>query len=112
GSGARSWPRVATGSASAMSCRWSVAAAATPAPAARSGSRPARASRRGSRSSSRADRRDDLLGGVLLAVMPGALEEGRGVVGEDLLPAFALGIAEGHVLCRPDDRGRTVAQRR
>src|SRR3954453_11448424 len=56
-----------------------------------------------------ADRRDDLVGGVLLDVVAGAVERDRAVVGEELLPALALGVPEGDVLGGPDDQRGTLA---
>src|SRR4051794_17356110 len=59
-----------------------------------------------------ADGADDLLGGVFLDVVAGALEEDGPVIGEDLPPASSFAFAEGDVLCRPHDQRGAVAQRR
>jgi len=54
------------------------------------------------------DRLDDLFGCVFLDEVASALEDHGAVIGEALLPAPSLGVAEGDVPGRPDDERKAL----
>src|SRR2546430_3650913 len=56
------------------------------------------------------DRRDDLLGSILLDVVARALEDHRAVIREHRFPASALGLAEGDVLGGPGEQRGALAE--